>query len=119
MQVEASRFTELGYVGRDVDDIVKDLAEAAMTHVRGRARGALAAAAAVRAEATILAALLGPLPAVETLESMRALYRQGSAPAPCTPHAARSAHASCMHASETRSGWLTALWLRPCSVCRT
>ena len=54
IKVEATKYTELGYVGRDVEDIVKDLVEASVGLVRQRLRERLAAATAEKAEAMIL-----------------------------------------------------------------
>jgi ATP-dependent HslUV protease ATP-binding subunit HslU len=50
---------ELGYVGRDVEEVIKDLVEAAQSLVRTRLRKKLAAATAEKAEAIIVAAIAG------------------------------------------------------------
>jgi ATP-dependent HslUV protease ATP-binding subunit HslU len=57
--VEATKFTELGFVGRDVDEIVKDLMEASLTLTRTRLADALRQVAEQAAEDIILAALTG------------------------------------------------------------
>src|SRR3982750_1747680 len=50
IKIEATKFTEVGYVGRDVDTIVRDLVEIAVTMVREERREAVRAEAATRAE---------------------------------------------------------------------
>lgn len=59
IKVEATKYTELGYVGHDVEDIVKDLLEAGIALARQRMRSQLAAEARQRTEDRILRALLG------------------------------------------------------------
>ena len=78
VKVEATKFTELGYVGRDADDIVKDLAEAAMALTKSRLKAALAARAEARAEERILGALVGELADKGVFETFRQLYREGA-----------------------------------------
>jgi len=58
-QVEATKFTELGFVGRDVDEIVKDLMEASLTLTRMRLAEALREVADRAAEGIILATITG------------------------------------------------------------
>ena len=60
LKVEATKFTEVGYVGRDVDQIVRDLVENALAMVRDRRRSAVRARADAAAEERLLAALVGP-----------------------------------------------------------
>jgi ATP-dependent HslUV protease ATP-binding subunit HslU len=60
LKVEATKFTEVGYVGRDVDQIVRDLVESAMAMVRDKRRAAVRARAEAAAEERILDALTGP-----------------------------------------------------------
>jgi ATP-dependent HslUV protease ATP-binding subunit HslU len=60
LKVEATKFTEVGYVGRDVDQIVRDLVESAMQMVRERRRAGVRARAEAAAEERILDALTGP-----------------------------------------------------------
>src|SRR5580693_6130633 len=50
LKVEATKFTEVGYVGRDVEQIVRDLVEASLAMVRDRRRGAVTAKAEAAAE---------------------------------------------------------------------
>lgn len=60
IKVEATKFTEVGYVGRDVDQIVRDLVESAIAMVRDKRRGAVRARAEAAAEERLLDALTGP-----------------------------------------------------------
>ncbi|MBV9989655.1 MAG: ATP-dependent protease ATPase subunit HslU [Alphaproteobacteria bacterium] len=60
LKVEATKFTEVGYVGRDVEQIVRDLVEVAIAQVRERKRREVEAQAEARAEERILDALGGP-----------------------------------------------------------
>ena len=60
LKVEATKFTEVGYVGRDVDQIMRDLVESAMAMVRDKRRAAVRARAEAAAEERILDALTGP-----------------------------------------------------------
>jgi len=76
LKVEATKFTEVGYVGRDVDSIVRDLAQASYVLVEEEKKAEVAEAAAVAAERKLLEALL-PGGTEEGLERMRALLRAG------------------------------------------
>jgi ATP-dependent HslUV protease ATP-binding subunit HslU len=60
LKVEASKFTEVGYVGRDCESIVRDLAEIGVAMVREELRAEVAPAARQRAEERLLALLLPP-----------------------------------------------------------
>jgi ATP-dependent HslUV protease ATP-binding subunit HslU len=60
LKVEATKFTEVGYVGRDVDQIVRDLVESAIGMVREKRRAGVRARAEAAAEERILDALTGP-----------------------------------------------------------
>ncbi|RAK65299.1 ATP-dependent protease ATPase subunit HslU [Hymenobacter edaphi] len=63
-KVEASKFTEVGYVGRDVESMVRDLAEQAVNLVKQRRKEAVKSQAAQAVEDAILDALIPPLPGV-------------------------------------------------------
>ncbi|AWM33249.1 ATP-dependent protease ATPase subunit HslU [Hymenobacter nivis] len=63
VKVEASKFTEVGYVGRDVESMVRDLAEQSVSRVRQRRQEAVKAQAAQAVEDLILDALIPPLKA--------------------------------------------------------
>ena len=60
LKVEATKFTEVGYVGRDVDQIVRDLVESALAMVRDKRRAGVKARAEAAAEERLLDALTGP-----------------------------------------------------------
>jgi len=62
LKVEASKFTEVGYVGRDVESMVRDLVEIAVTMVREEKREAVREAAIARAEDRVLQLLVPPRP---------------------------------------------------------
>ena len=61
LKVEATKFTEVGYVGRDVESIVRDLVEVALKLTRERLRKEVAAQAELNAEERVLDALVGDL----------------------------------------------------------
>jgi ATP-dependent HslUV protease ATP-binding subunit HslU len=62
LKVEASKFTEVGYVGRDVESMVRDIVEIAVTMVKEEKREAVREAAAARAEDRLLQLLVPPRP---------------------------------------------------------
>ncbi len=76
LKVEATKFTEVGYVGRDVDQIVRDLVESALAMVRDKRRAAVKAKAEGAAEDRILDALTGP-GATAAREAFRKKLRAG------------------------------------------
>jgi len=76
LKVEATKFTEVGYVGRDVDQIVRDLVESAIAMVRDKRRGAVRARAEAAAEERLLDALTGP-GSTAARESFRKKLRAG------------------------------------------
>jgi ATP-dependent HslUV protease ATP-binding subunit HslU len=78
LKVEATKFTEVGYVGRDVESIVRDLTEIAMTMVRERLRKEVAAKAELAAEERVLNALVGDSSSDETRQKFRKMLREGS-----------------------------------------
>src|SRR5688572_22248814 len=75
LKVEATKFTEVGYVGRDVDQIVRDLVEAAIGMVREKRRTSVRARAEQQAEERILDALVGQTATPATRDSFRARLR--------------------------------------------
>jgi ATP-dependent HslUV protease ATP-binding subunit HslU len=77
LKVEATKFTEVGYVGRDVDQIVRDLAEASLAMVRERRRTVVRAKAEAAAEERLLDALVGAAASGATRESFRKKLRAG------------------------------------------
>jgi ATP-dependent HslUV protease ATP-binding subunit HslU len=78
LKVEATKFTEVGYVGRDVDQIVRDLVEVGITMTRERLRKSVAAKAELAAEERVLDALVGTSASPETRQKFRKLLREGS-----------------------------------------
>ncbi len=75
LKVEATKFTEVGYVGRDVDQIVRDLVESAIAMVRDRRRASVRARADQAAEERLLDALVGPGAGPPTREAFRKKLR--------------------------------------------
>ncbi|EEE47505.1 ATP-dependent protease ATPase subunit HslU [Roseibium alexandrii] len=76
-KVEATKFTEVGYVGRDVEQIVRDLVEAGISLVREEKRESVKAKAHVLAEERVLDALVGANASPATRESFRTKLRDG------------------------------------------
>ena len=77
LKIEATKFTEVGYVGRDVDSIMRDLVEAALVMVRDKRRTGVKAKAEAAAEERILDALVGPGSQPATRDSFRKKLRAG------------------------------------------
>jgi ATP-dependent HslUV protease ATP-binding subunit HslU len=77
LKVEATKFTEVGYVGRDVDQIIRDLVETALAMVRERRRGSVKAKAEAAAEERLLDALVGAHAQESTRASFRKKLRDG------------------------------------------
>ena len=76
IKIEATKFTEVGYVGRDVDQIVRDLLENGILIARDQRRKEVQAQAHVNAENRVLQALVGDS-RTETIESFRRKLRAG------------------------------------------
>lgn len=77
LKVEATKFTEVGYVGRDVEQIIRDLVEVAIAQVRERKRKDVAARAQLAAEERVLDALVGANASATTRDSFRKKLRAG------------------------------------------
>ncbi len=77
VKVEATRFTEVGYVGRDVEQIVRDLLEIALSMEKVKKRKEVKAQVQKIAEERVLDALVGPKASVATRESFRKRLRSG------------------------------------------
>ncbi|WP_299347014.1 ATP-dependent protease ATPase subunit HslU [uncultured Maritalea sp.] len=75
VKVEATKFTEVGYVGRDVEQIVRDLVEAGISLLRDKRRKEVQAKAHLQAEERVLDALVGQSATASTRESFRAKLR--------------------------------------------
>ena len=77
VKVEATKFTEVGYVGRDVEQIIRDLVEVAIVQMRERKRKDVQARAQQAAEERVLDALVGPASSPATRDSFRKKLRAG------------------------------------------
>ena len=75
IKVEASKFTEVGYVGRDVESMVRDLVELAVDMVRDERRGEVREKARQAAEERVLDLLLPPLPSTPDYDGQQASIR--------------------------------------------
>src|SRR6186997_2089724 len=77
IKVEATKFTEVGYVGRDVEQIVRDLLEVGIALTRERKRKDVQVRAEQAAEARVVDALTGPNASASTKEAFRKKLRSG------------------------------------------
>ncbi len=77
IKVEATKFTEVGYVGRDVEQIIRDLLEIAINMVREKLRKQVVAKAELFAEERVLDALVGENASQDTREKFRKKLREG------------------------------------------
>jgi ATP-dependent HslUV protease ATP-binding subunit HslU len=77
LKVEATKFTEVGYVGRDVESIVRDLVEVAITETRERLRRRVHSKAELAAEERVLDALVGSTAKDSTRQNFRKMLREG------------------------------------------
>jgi len=77
VKIEATKFTEVGYVGRDVEQIVRDLVEVAINMVREQKRKSVTAKAELAAEERVLDALVGESATAETRQKFRKMLREG------------------------------------------
>ena len=77
LKVEATKFTEVGYVGRDVEQIIRDLIEIAIQLVKDKKREEVKARAHINAEDRVLDALVGKTASPSTRDSFRKKLRSG------------------------------------------
>ncbi len=77
IKVEATKFTEVGYVGRDVEQIIRDLIESAILMMREKKRKEVTAKAEVQAEERVLDGLVGPGAGDATRQKFRKMLREG------------------------------------------
>ncbi len=77
LKVEATKFTEVGYVGRDVESIIRDLVEIAILMTRERLRKEVTAKAEIQGEERVLDALVGENATSGTREKFRQMLRKG------------------------------------------
>src|SRR6476660_8800872 len=78
VKVEATKFTEVGYVGRDVEQIVRDLVEIAIGMTRERLRKEVEPKAELAAEERVLDALVGSNSSADTRQKFRKMLREGT-----------------------------------------
>src|SRR4030081_2023439 len=78
LKVEATKFTEVGYVGRDVEQIARDLVEVAIAMIRERLRKDVEPKAEMAAEERVLDALVGNNASADTRQKFRKMLREGS-----------------------------------------
>src|SRR3546814_13944886 len=77
IKVEATKFTEVGYVGRDVESIVRDLIEISIGMTRERLRKEVQAKAQLAAEERVIDALVGKTASPATRQKFRRMLRAG------------------------------------------
>ena len=77
IKVEATKFTEVGYVGRDVEQIIRDLIEVAIHETRERLRKDVTAKAELAAEERVVTALVGENANDDTRQKFRKMLREG------------------------------------------
>ncbi len=77
LKVEATKFTEVGYVGRDVESIMRDLVEASIVMIRDARRKDVQAKAELAAEERLITALVGDHAAADTRSKFRRMLRSG------------------------------------------
>ena len=77
LKVEATKFTEVGYVGRDVEQIVRDLIQISITMTQEKLRNKVRSQAQHNAEERVLDALVGKNESLETRSKFRAQLRSG------------------------------------------
>ncbi|MFK7901636.1 MAG: ATP-dependent protease ATPase subunit HslU [Nitratireductor sp.] len=78
IKIEATKFTEVGYVGRDVEQIIRDLIEVGINLIKEKKRSAVKAKAHMAAEERVLDALCGSTASPSTRDSFRKKLREGS-----------------------------------------
>jgi ATP-dependent HslUV protease ATP-binding subunit HslU len=77
LKVEATKFTEVGYVGRDVESIARDLVDVSLNMLRDAARREVQAKAELAAEERLITALVGERAAADTRSRFRHMLRNG------------------------------------------
>ena len=77
IKVEATKFTEVGYVGRDVEQMIRDLVEISINMVREKMRTQIVAKAELHAEERVIDALVGDNASKETRQKFRKMLREG------------------------------------------
>ncbi|NRA73652.1 MAG: ATP-dependent protease ATPase subunit HslU [Rickettsiales bacterium] len=77
IKIEATKFTEVGYVGRDVDSIVRDLMDIAVNMLKTKSRRANHAKAKANVEERIIEVLVGQTSTTETKEKFKKMLQEG------------------------------------------
>ena len=77
VKVEATKFTEVGYVGRDVEQIVRDLMEISISLIRDQNRKSVVSKAELSSEERVLDALVGEQASADTRQKFRKMLREG------------------------------------------
>ena len=77
LKVEATKFTEVGYVGRDVESIMRDLVDVSINMLRDASRKEVQAKAETNAEERLVTALVGDKAAADTRSKFRRMLRNG------------------------------------------
>ena len=77
VKVEATKFTEVGYVGRDVEQIIRDLMEISISEIREKKKKSVNSKAELAAEERVLDALVGETATKETRQKFRKMLREG------------------------------------------
>jgi ATP-dependent HslUV protease ATP-binding subunit HslU len=78
LKVEATKFTEIGYVGRDVESMIRDLVEVSLNMTREKLRKDVQAKAELAAEERLITALVGEGAGADTRQKFRKMLREGS-----------------------------------------
>lgn len=78
IKVEATKFTEVGYVGRDVEQIIRDLVEIGISEIKGLHRNNISQDAAKNVQARILDAIVGENASVDTRNKFKKMLEEGS-----------------------------------------
>ncbi len=78
LKIEATKFTEVGYVGRDIEQIIRDLVEIALHMTRERLQAEVSSQAERAAEDRVLDALVGAETGAATRDKFRTMLREGS-----------------------------------------
>jgi ATP-dependent HslUV protease ATP-binding subunit HslU len=77
VKVEATKFTEVGYVGRDVEQIIRDLMELSISLIREKKKKTVGSKAELAAEERVLDALVGETASTDTRQKFRKMLREG------------------------------------------
>ena len=113
LKVEATKFTEVGYVGRDVDSIIRDLVDVAIVDTRAQMREDVKAQAHSAAEDRVIEALAGKDAREQTREMFRGKLKRGELDDTMIEIDVADAAPAC------RWAWACRAWNSRCRACRT